>query len=381
MLKCKKKKLVLLGSSLLFFTLLFLGCSEETNQAPVIESLSKSTSELEATLTGSVTDSDGSISKVEIVWGDENNDTVSSGFNSIDESHIYDNDGSYDVTVTAIDDDGKNTSQTISVTVEETNPGEMVTVPAGTAADGSTSINFDIAMGKYEVTHAEFIQFLNSAGVASDGSYEGKEVIDMGDNDCAVDHDGSFYFAGSDVADSEDTPVIYVSWYGAVAYCNWLSKQEGLNPAYDLNNWELKNSDESTLEGYRLPTETEWEYAARGGANGNNTTYAGSNNIDDVAWYSRNSGDQYLDGGWDASKIESNNCRTHPVGEKQSNELGIYDMSGNVWEWTNTQDSSMRGLNGGSWYHSDINCEVSYRITNGSSFSSNYVGFRLAKTK
>ncbi|MFW6306815.1 MAG: formylglycine-generating enzyme family protein, partial [Bacillota bacterium] len=207
-------------------------------------------------------------------------------------------------------------------------------------------------------------EFLNDAGVASNGSYEEKEVIDMGSSDCAIDYDGSFYFAGSYyVDDDEDTPVIKVTWYGALAYCNWLSEQEDLTPAYDLDNWELKDEPQN-LEGYRLPTETEHEYAMRGGANGDNTTYAGSDNVDDVAWYDDNSDD-----------------KSHPVGEKQDNELDIYDMSGNVWEWTNTPDGSYRVLRGGSWNYSADLCEVDYSDYNIPSFGGSDLGFRLTKTQ
>ena len=113
-----------------------------------------------------------------------------------------------------------------------------------------------------------------------------------------------------------------VTWYGAVAFCNWLSEKEGLKKAYNTD-LELKNHIVN-LGGYRLPSEKEWEYTARGGVKGDTTTYTGSDNIDDVAWY------------------DSNSNEIHQVGEKQTNELGIYDMSGNVYEWTNTPDGSCR---------------------------------------
>lgn len=239
---------------------------------------------------------------------------------------------------------------------------EMVLVEAGTAADGITSISYDIKMGKYEVTHAQFIKFLNSVGVDSDGIYQGKKVMDKV-TDCAVVYDGSFYFAGSDYADSEDTPVTELTWYGALAYCNWLSEQEGLTPAYDLINWELKDEIQN-LEGYRLPTETEHKYAMQGGKDGKETIYAGSNNIDEVAWYGE---------AWSSGSL-------HPVGEKKANELGIYDMSGNAWEWTNTPAGrNDRVIRGGSWNYSASSCEVDSSARAGQGFGSLIRGFRLVK--
>jgi formylglycine-generating enzyme required for sulfatase activity len=109
-------------------------------------------------------------------------------------------------------------------------------------------------------------------------------------------------------------PVINVTWYDAVAYCNWLSEKEGLTTCYS-GKGKLTQCDFSA-NGYRLPTEAEWEYAARGGQKSQGYIYAGSDNPDDVAWYADHSGGQM-----------------HPVGQKQPNELGLYDMSGNLFEW------------------------------------------------
>ena len=109
-------------------------------------------------------------------------------------------------------------------------------------------------------------------------------------------------------------PVMRETWYDAVEYCNWLSKKEELTPCYSGKG--RTTECEFSANGYRLPTEAEWEYAARGGQKSQGYRYAGSDNPDDVAWYIGNAGGQ-----------------THPVGQKQPNELGLYDMSGNLFEW------------------------------------------------
>jgi formylglycine-generating enzyme required for sulfatase activity len=117
----------------------------------------------------------------------------------------------------------------------------------------------------------------------------------------------------------DDLPVEMVSWFDAIEYCNRRSLREGLTPAYTISGTGAQRTVmwHRAANGYRLPTEAEWEYAARGG-NGSpgNFTHSGSNNADAVAWFSGNSGN-----------------RTRPVGTKQPNSLGLHDMNGNVWEW------------------------------------------------
>jgi len=172
-------------------------------------------------------------------------------------------------------------------------------------------------------------------------------------------------------------PAINVSWYDAVEFCNWLSAEEGLNPAYTGSgaSWTLDRAK----NGYRLPTEAEWEFAARGGTLTHGYTYAGSNTIGDVAWYESNSG-----------------SKTQPVGTKAANELGLYDMSGNVWEWnhdlygsypssapmnyTGLSSGTDRVLRGGSWAYTSYYCSVSYRSQDHPTNHYSYFGFRVART-
>ena len=113
----------------------------------------------------------------------------------------------------------------------------------------------------------------------------------------------------------DNLPVETVSWFEAVEYANLLSRKDGLQPAYRMNKSEV--SCDFTKNGWRLPTEAEREYAAMGGNQSEGYTYAGSNSLEGVAWYGANSG----------------TGTTHPVGTRRLNELGLSDMSGNVWEW------------------------------------------------
>jgi formylglycine-generating enzyme required for sulfatase activity len=231
----------------------------------------------------------------------------------------------------------------------------------------------DFYISRTEVTVAQFKKFIQEISYKTDAEKNGYSWI----------WTGSKWKKKNGVTWKDDVngnrrpqneynhPVIHVSWNDAKAFAKW------------AGGW--------------LPTEAEWEYAARGGNKSRGYEYAGSNNIDEVAWYWKNSGNDYLTGEWDSDKINKNDCKTHPVGTKQANELGLYDMSGNVWEWCSDwydsgyynnspqhnpqgpSSGSLRVLRGGSWVSYARLCREAGRDFNLSFLSVSNLGFRLSR--
>ena len=228
----------------------------------------------------------------------------------------------------------------------------------------------DFYMGKYEVTQAEWSQYMPAESWSS--------THGVGDT----------------------YPAYYVNWYKTIKFCNLRSMAEGLTPCYTINSstdpadWgAVPTSNDATWDaaicnwsanGYRLPSEAEWEYAARGGLHhGDNFRYSGCHEQSDLtnyAWYSANS-----------------DFSTHPVGTKLPNQLGLYDMSGNLWEWcwdwygSYTSDSvtnpygpttgSRRVSRGGGWdWYSPAVLRVAYRFDYTPYYSYADHGFRLSRT-
>ncbi|MFF4145030.1 formylglycine-generating enzyme family protein [Streptomyces sp. NPDC001698] len=158
-------------------------------------------------------------------------------------------------------------------------------------------------------------------------------------------------------------PVEGVSWWDAVRFCNALSQHEGLTPAYHLRAGDETAEWDASADGYRLPTEAEWEHACRAG-----TTGPRYGQLNEVAWYQGNS-----DG------------RIHPVGGKQPNAWGLYDMLGNVWDWCwDVYDAEVYGtyrvLRGGGWSDEHWNCRASVRRRSHPTFRIDDVGFRVARS-
>ena len=205
----------------------------------------------------------------------------------------------------------------------------------------------DYYIGKYEVTQQLWEYVMSYSGTCADGSSMSAYASDV--------------WLGSDPSSSYGVGDYYPAYY--VSY-------------YDIVDIFLPRLNKITGRTYRLPTEAEWEFAARGGKQSKGYKYSGSDNIGVVAWYTGNSGG-----------------KTHQVGTKEPNELGIYDMSGNVWEWcgdwygsysssaqtnpTGPSSGSRRVLRGGGWFNDARFCPVSDRYNYNPSYRDGNYGFRV----
>lgn len=222
---------------------------------------------------------------------------------------------------------------------------------SSSGADDENPVHL-VTLGNYfisgkEINNTEYCKFLNAINLTADGRSGDMEFISMTNAHILITHDGLQFLPKSGF---EDYPAVGVSWYGAKAYTNWI--------------------------GGHLPTEAEWEFAARGGLQSGHFVYAGSDEPGGVAWYADNSMNQL-----------------HPGGGKAPNELGMYDMTGNVWEWCedwysesyyggsaikNPQGPSsgtQKVLRGGSWQ--DASKSTTSRNSETPDTSGEDIGFRV----
>ncbi len=238
-------------------------------------------------------------------------------------------------------------------------------------------------MGKYEVTQELYEKVMTNQKVTVSGT------------EYTLSATPSVFSDGSSIAAGETQnlrPVENVSWYDAVYFCNALSEKLGLTKAYTITVTTVDSDNHITaatvtpvagVNGYRLPTEAEWEFAARGGdpnAAAWNYTYSGtSDDLGSFGWYSDNS-----------------DLKTHEAGKKNANSLGLYDMSGNVCEWcydwsgsistgtatdpTGASSGSIRVLRGGSWDLNANSASVSVRLDITSGYRGNLLGLRVVRS-
>jgi len=215
----------------------------------------------------------------------------------------------------------------------------------------------DFLMSPSEITNAQFVPFLNSQGNQIDMDSR-QRWYDLENNNAKIEKEGERYKVKGGY---EDHPVVCVSWYGAMAYCEWLSEKQGIT--------------------FRLPNGKEWEYAAKGGVHKDDYIYSGGDKLLSVGWFTKNTKDS----------------GTRPIMTKKPNTLGLYDMSGNVWEWCNdiipievlvlekgkhirkgtSETKKGRIIRGGCWYSLEDICSVTYKHKYLPEKHHEAVGFRI----
>jgi formylglycine-generating enzyme required for sulfatase activity len=266
--------------------------------------------------------------------------------------------------------ENEQTTQTLDYAMLRAHLPEMITIAGGSYSMGCTAEQGaeckderppqqasvgSFKLSKTEVTAAQYCAFLNAAHVDGYGWYDNRRLMDVFDVNNPIQYINKKWQPKKGL---DNNPMVCITWFGADAYCR--------------------------AAGGRLPTSSEWEYAARGGAASAKYRYAGGNTLKKVGWHANNS-----------------NNRTHPVATLEPNELGLYDMSGNVWEWCSdiytaaippdpddddrdddapqsSDDDAVYVLCGGCWYDDEQYCRVSFRDGNRAADTDRGNGFRMA---
>lgn len=258
-------------------------------------------------------------------------------------------------------------------------------------------------IGCYEVTNDEMVEVLQwaydndrievSASAVENAIGDKRTLLHISEAQCRITWDGKAFGIKADKGSGY--PCVEISWYGSVAYCNYRSEMEGLIPCYNLDDWSCNWS----ANGYRLPTDAEWEKAARGGAEGHRFPWSDTDTIDlSRANYKSNSDLSYDISSTSGHHPDYNNGDfpyTSPVGSFAPNGYGIYDTAGNVWEWIwdywdaryyteepmtdprGPSSGTYRVVRSGRWGYDAASCRVSGR-RHGWPSSRRRMGFRVA---
>jgi len=246
----------------------------------------------------------------------------------------------------------------------------LAPVPAGTYTIGSPTTEAN--RSDNEAEHA--VTLTHGFWMGTTEVTQGQYKALMGTNPVVSQTDcGNF---GNTAGPADDEPVYCVSWVDAANLANAANVKEGLESCYVVSGESVSWPKGLGCTGYRLPTESEWEVAARGGGSG---IYAGGNDLGGLGWNADNSGG-----------------RTHPVGQKSANGYGLYDMSGSVWEWTwdtygnypagsvtdptGASDGPLRVNRGGSWVNTAVLARAANRRRFDPGYRFNNLGFRLSRT-
>ena len=259
-------------------------------------------------------------------------------------------------------------------------------------------------MSQYEITNQQYCDYLNYSFLQDFIEVRDGTVYAVDGIESYCDTTESFSYsrisfdgnAFTVVPGKKKHPMVCVSWYGAAAFCNWMSEQEGFLTCYDLLSWACDFSK----NGYRLPTEAEWEYAARGSLR--YYKFPWGNDIDGSKANYQYSGDSYESGPLPyTTPVGYYNGSQVPTGPDMANGYGLYDIAGNVWEWCNDwYDSSYYSvssydnptgpisggehvLRGGSWHDTEsftgAYCRVAARIGTHSTHQERHFGFRIVR--
>ena len=301
-------------------------------------------------------------------------------------------------------------------------PDDMVSIPPGcfnmgdSFAEGDTAelpvhsvcLTASFYMSRYEITNQQYSDYLNSAYNAGDIKVDSDIVYASSDSsnsypycdthsydaNSQIDYSGGVFSVRTKIGrNMSNDPMVMVSWYGAAAYCNWRSQQEGKEQCYNLSTWNC----DFNKHGYRLATEAEWEYAARGGLSGRRFPWGDTITHSQANYYSSSSYSYDISPtrGYHPTWNDGIYPYTSPAGNFSANGFGLFNMAGNVWQWCNDRYSltyysisptnnpqgpasgTYRVLRGGSWGYYASRCRVAYRYYYYLDFRYRRCGFRV----